>query len=339
MKKDIYIIRNTINNKCYVGQSVDYKTRFRKHKEEARRNNFHYKSYLYNAMNTLGIENFYVELLESQIEDYNEKEIYYIKKFNTLRPNGYNLAAGGNWYPNLKGIEHHSATVTSQEDLEAIYDELLNSEYTTNEIANHYNISPDTVRKINSGVVYTQEGFNYPLRELTLSSKKLERLTYDLKYSNLTYAELSDLYKISISQVKAINAGKAWYRHYLKYPLREMVFCNRYGVVEKIQKDLLSTNLSIEGLSKKYNCSTITIRRINNGETHKNEQLQYPLRKFNKLSSTDVKEIHKLLIENQKSINEISAQYNVSNATIKRMNSGVTKKYFDPTLTYPLRPM
>lgn len=339
MKKDIYIIRNTINNKCYVGQSVDYKTRFRKHKEEARRNNFHYKSYLYNAMNTLGIKNFYVELLESQVEDYNEKEIYYIKKFNTLRPNGYNLADGGNWYPNLKGIEHHSATVTSQEDLDAIYDELLNSEYTPNDIAKHYGISPDTVRKINSGVIYTQEGFNYPLRELILSSKKLERLTYDLKYSNLTYAELSDLYKISINQVKAINAGKAWYRHYLKYPLREMVFCNRYGEVEKIQKDLLSTNLSIEALSKKYNCSTNTIRRINNGETHKNKQLQYPLRKLNKLSSTDVKEIHILLIENQKSINEISAQYNVSNATIKRINSGVTKKYFDPTLTYPLRPM
>ena len=35
MKKDIYIIKNTINNKVYIGQSVDSEYRFRKHKEAA----------------------------------------------------------------------------------------------------------------------------------------------------------------------------------------------------------------------------------------------------------------------------------------------------------------
>ena len=56
MKKDIYIIKNTVNNLCYIGQSTDYLTRFRKHKEEAVRNQYKYKSVLYDAMNEFGID-------------------------------------------------------------------------------------------------------------------------------------------------------------------------------------------------------------------------------------------------------------------------------------------
>lgn len=338
MKKDIYIIRNTINDKCYIGQSVDYRYRFRKHCETARRNNFKYKSYLYNAMNKLGIENFYVELLESQVEDYNEKEIFYIQHFNTMRPNGYNLAAGGGGHPNLSGIENHNAKITSQEDLEAIYDELEHSTYSLSEIAKHYGVSFSIIQNINAGETYKLPDQTYPIREMTLSKQKLDRLTYDLKYSNLSYAELGKLYNISTQQVKSINCGSCWHRDYLTYPIRRMVFVGNDEIYEQIQKDLLSTSISIVDLAKKYNCSQQTIERINTGKTHRNQSLQYPLRKP-KLSSQDVREIHQLLLQNEVSINEISARYKVSNAIIKRMNSGATKKYRDDTLSYPLRKM
>ena len=91
-------------------------------------------------MNTIGIDKFYVELLESQIENYNEMEIYYIKKLNTLRPNGYNLAKGGMWYPNLSGVEHHNANITSPEDLNQIIYELKNTDYSLTDIGKHFGV-------------------------------------------------------------------------------------------------------------------------------------------------------------------------------------------------------
>ena len=337
MKKDIYIIRNTVNDLCYIGQSVNYKERFRKHCEEAKRNNYTYKSYLYNAMNEIGIDKFYVELLESQVEDYNEKEVYYINKYNTLRPNGYNLAPGGMWYPHLSGIENHNAVITSPEDLEGIINELKNTDYSLTDIGKHFGVKYGVIYDINNGFTYKQDNISYPIREFTLSKEKLDRLIYDLKYSNFTYEELGIMYNISTNQVKAINAGRSWHKDYLEYPLRRMVFSGDNETYEMIQKDLLSTNLNYDLLAVKYNCSRATIIRINTGETYFNSRLKYPLRKIGKLSSEDVEKIHHLLIDDEVSINDIAIMFNVSEATIKRINSGATKKYKDDNYSYPLR--
>lgn len=47
-------------------------------------------------MNCYGIDKFHIEIVEEcSEEELNEKEIYYIKKFNSLSPNGYNMTAGG----------------------------------------------------------------------------------------------------------------------------------------------------------------------------------------------------------------------------------------------------
>lgn len=336
MKKDIYIIKNTVNDKCYIGQSVDYKTRFRKHCEVAKRNNFKYKSYLYNAMNELGIEHFYVELLESQVENYNERERFYIKEFNTLRPNGYNLAAGGDWYPHLNSVEHHNAKITNLEELETIYDELQYSTYTLTEIANMHNVSFSVIQNINSGDTYYNSNLIYPLKQCILTKSQLDRLTYDLKYSNYTYVQLSKIYNISVNQVKAINSGTSWHRDYIDYPLRQMVFSGKNEIIEQIQKDLLSTNINFADLAKKYNCSKNTIQRINSGETHRNSKLLYPLRR-EKICTEDIINIHDLLLKSKKSIHEIAMFYKVSEATIKRINSGKTKKYILNNYNYPLR--
>ena len=338
MKKDIYIIRNTVNDKVYIGQSVDYKYRFRKHCETARRNSFKYKSYLYNAMNEIGIEKFYVELLEAQIEDYNEKEIYYIKKFNSLRPNGYNLADGGDWYPHLGGVEHHSAKIHSIEELESIYEELMDPSLTLSEVAEHFGVNFSVIQRINAGQTYHNDNLTYPLKQCrTLTKESLDRLTYDLKYSNLSYKEIGDIYGISVSHVKQINAGMVWHRDYLDYPLRKMVFKGSEEDIEKIQKDLLSTSIDFEKLAMKFGCSVSTIKRINNGETHYTEGLKYPLRKIGKITSEVLLEIQNLLRNSSKSCKEIAAMYDVSEPTIKRINSGATKKYRNETINYPIR--
>ena len=85
----VYLTTNVITNKKYIGQhssstfTEDYKGSGR---------------YLCNAINKYGKENFKVELLEwcDTQEELNEREIYWINKYNAVESNEfYNLAKGG----------------------------------------------------------------------------------------------------------------------------------------------------------------------------------------------------------------------------------------------------
>lgn len=95
MKGKIYIIKNTINNKVYIGQTIQsIERRFNKHKSDY--NLKKYDTKLTRAFNKYGIENFYIELLEENIEEslLDEKEIFWIKKYDSYN-NGYNSTLGG----------------------------------------------------------------------------------------------------------------------------------------------------------------------------------------------------------------------------------------------------
>lgn len=176
--------------------------------------------------------------------------------------------------------------------------------------------------------------------ESRINKWKLDRLTFDLKYSNYSYAELAIEYGISENHIKAINYGNAWKRGYIEYPIRKTAFSGKRDdeVVAKIQRDLISTRVDFEDLASRYGCSTSTIRRINIGEAHKNTNYSYPLRKPKKtLGQKELNEIHELLLNTEVSINQISERYGVSSSTIKRINNGDTKKYIDSRYVYPLR--
>ena len=95
MKKAfIYVIKNIKNNKVYIGQTkVNVKIRWEEHLRHSK-----YGKYLINrAMRKHGKENFYIEILEEcAITDVDEKEIYYIKTFDSTNPRlGYNISLGG----------------------------------------------------------------------------------------------------------------------------------------------------------------------------------------------------------------------------------------------------
>ena len=113
-------------------------------------------------MKKYGIENFYVEILESQIKNYNEREKYWISKFNSIYPNGYNILKGGEEPPLLKGEKHWNASLT-QEQVNILIDELINSNMTLAKIAKCYNVNYTILRHINKGEAYYQN-ISYPLR-------------------------------------------------------------------------------------------------------------------------------------------------------------------------------
>ena len=83
----IYEIINIINNKKYIGQSIEIKRRWNDHKSELRRNS-HHNIYLQKSWNKYGEENFKFEVIESNknftTEDLNELEIYYIDKLKNM---------------------------------------------------------------------------------------------------------------------------------------------------------------------------------------------------------------------------------------------------------------
>lgn len=98
----IYMWRNKANEKLYVGQAKDFRQRTKIHKRASFNENQKYKYNvpLHSAIRKYGIDNFEICILEKNLNDYdemNEKEIYYIEKFDTLANNkkGYNIASGG----------------------------------------------------------------------------------------------------------------------------------------------------------------------------------------------------------------------------------------------------
>lgn len=92
----IYIIRNTINSKVYIGQTrVSLKLRFQNHLSAARRG----KDYIIGkAIRKYGEEKFFIELIEElPIEELNSREIYWIDYYKSTKNKfGYNISIGGN---------------------------------------------------------------------------------------------------------------------------------------------------------------------------------------------------------------------------------------------------
>ncbi len=91
----IYLITNRINGKQYVGQSQcdDIEKRWNQHKRVCKHS---LGRLILNAYKKHGISNFKFQLICICFnEDCDKYEIEYIKKYNTLLPNGYNLTEGG----------------------------------------------------------------------------------------------------------------------------------------------------------------------------------------------------------------------------------------------------
>ena len=123
----IYSIKNTINNKIYVGQSVNLESRFTDHKS-ALRNNRHFNKHLQDSWNKYGEESFEFNIIE-ECEDQNldEREQFYIAKYDSMNPLfGYNRNSGGSTNKQLsEELKKHLSSV----------------------LMGHY-VSPETIEKL-----------------------------------------------------------------------------------------------------------------------------------------------------------------------------------------------
>jgi len=93
----IYKITNTINSKIYIGQSVNPKERFARHKRIAKTKGREF-CYLQASIAKHGEENFTIEIIDqcNGQKEANDREIYWIAFYDsTNREKGMNLTKGG----------------------------------------------------------------------------------------------------------------------------------------------------------------------------------------------------------------------------------------------------
>ena len=180
----IYIIKNSINNKVYIGQTtLSMEDRWKTHlKPSVSKQRGSYK--IYNAMNKYGKENFYCELLEENIpvEELNDREIYYIEKYNSFE-NGYNSTKGGD-----------GRFINKEYDIKNIISQ-YESGFTTTEIAKQYDVCGTTISRI-------LHANNIELRK---DGRKLSDDIADeiIKLANIhTYNEIASLYNVDEKTIR-----------------------------------------------------------------------------------------------------------------------------------------
>ncbi len=165
----IYIIRNTLNKKVYIGQTIQtVESRFKQHIMLANRGRATAKIYI--AMRKLGVENFYVEqLVECEDSELNKYEQYYVEQYDSLN-NGYNSV-----YP------CSSTGKRPVHDYEDKVADMYTSGYSFAKIAKECNISTHHVNDIvlahelkREYINMGSQGNNTPAKSLVMYTKEFE---------------------------------------------------------------------------------------------------------------------------------------------------------------------
>lgn len=220
MFKSIYIIKNNINNKVYIGQAINPHRRFIQHLCNGNKLLDRYPIHL--AISKYGKENFYYEILEKDIENYDEREKYWIQYYDSISPNGYNILPGGEKNPILYGKDNPKNTLTEYQ-IQNIIEELLYTNNSQRKIAQDNNTTERIINSITSGEAHRQNNLKYPLRikGCHFSRKTLYEILWLLQNTKAFLQSIADFYNLTKGTIAQINSGKIHNNSLLKYPLRE----------------------------------------------------------------------------------------------------------------------
>lgn len=134
----IYKFENLINNKKYIGRTIHPEGRYKSHVY-----NKHPTSLIDRAIKKYGIDSFTYDILCDNVpeEQLNILERKYIKEYDCLTPNGYNLTEGGEgtlgWVPSEETKNKiREATIEYNKNNENSFKGHKHSEETKNKIGN-----------------------------------------------------------------------------------------------------------------------------------------------------------------------------------------------------------
>lgn len=219
----IYCYTNLINSKKYIGQTINPEMRYSAHKSNYQNpKNNEYNSLLHKAFRKYGFENFKYEILVQGIDDINvlnDLEVYYISKYNTQVPNGYNVEVGGKNSPKPKTLEHRKKEIWGQAKLteEEVIElrKAYKAKKSPTEIYNqkykerlHYNSFLNIWSGRRYGLIMP-EVFEKG-RHTKLNANIVKQIREDRKTTNLSYDKLAEKYGISKGTVADIIKGRTW---------------------------------------------------------------------------------------------------------------------------------
>ena len=185
----VYIIRNRINNKIYIGKTIqNIKDRWYKHLDK-----WSNCTKLKSAMDELGRNNFYIEILEDNIpySSLDEKEKYYIELYDSIS-NGYNIKYCNS---NFKGRPFHKI---SDEIKRRVKEDYING-ISPCDIAKHFKLGLTSIYNILSEASipkkYNKGGFSTKSKIDLDKLIKLKKLGYGTTY-------IANYFNVALSSVK-----------------------------------------------------------------------------------------------------------------------------------------
>lgn len=155
------IISNINNGKNYIVDDIEYPIRTREQ--------------VYNSYWALTHSNFTEESLNALHKELEKGELStreIAKKFNVTEVIVNNINSGRTFYnpklnyPIKKTSKRYKYHELNQEEIDEIFDLLLNSSLSQNKIADKYDVSKHLINKINKGEKYFRENIDYPIRKI-----------------------------------------------------------------------------------------------------------------------------------------------------------------------------
>lgn len=256
----IYKISNDINNKIYIGYTSRNKIqdRFKEHCRDALYNLNQDNSILHKAMYKYGIKHFYIESLyefNEQIEDWEKLEKFYIDKYNSLTPNGYNIAPGGNKPPIHYGDTNFKIKYPDSE-LPKLYNMLKNTSISYREISESTGLSIEYLYLINKGKYRYNPDIDYPIRKYSKYEEQALQIIYILSTDKtLSNRKIAKKFGIRPNEIASINNGKKYkYLWDNSFPIRKERVPDDYEEKQQIAKQVLeykqqhpkATNIEIQ---------------------------------------------------------------------------------------------
>ena len=308
------------------------------------------KSYFDRALKKYGEDNFELTILENDIpnDKLDEREIYYIKKYNTFN-NGYNCTLGGKCY----GKKFNDEFIYNVEQM------IEETDLSFLKISEIVGCSLETVSDINNGFSHSQHREKYPIREHRNTQKffdnDIENVIWYLQNTSYSFEKIGDLTDTNNYLVADVNYGKRMLRDStVEYPIRvtkvrrEITYEEAKFIISELQKN----DLSSKEIGDILGVPDYTISRINRGEhvaCKYFEELDFPIRKKQyrskdpakkataKVTIYDVQEIENLLINTNDSYEDIANKYGVKRQAIKDIDIGRTWKQYLTTKDFPIR--
>lgn len=279
----IYIIKNDINKKVYIGQTtMTVHERFMTHmKPSTAKQRSSYK--LYMAVKKYGKEHFYVETLESNIplEELDTKEIQYIAQYDSYN-NGYNSTKGGDGRI-INLIENESELL-----------EKAKQGIPATELAKFYGVNKATIYR-----TLHKLGFYYYEVD--------EEAVAEAAKSGMKQGDIATLFGIDKMTVQRILRRMDIRFHKQRIDMRKEFS------IDEIRRDY-DSQLSIEDICKKYNITHTTFYRIK-------KQYSFPTRQqlyTNVTQRNDIELIKEDYFKGLKT-QELCAKYNLSAGSLYRI--------------------